>query len=191
MIRHGTAICFLAAMAVAQARAEPSVTEKIEYYDVTGGTPKEVRAEIDRLGPVSKVEGKHYAGLTVGHTWWRYAYRKTSQGCVIASVSLRVEVNITMPRLISGPGTPLALSQTFASYTDKLLAHERGHGKIRIDTAKRIEDGIGRLPTEVACDALGKAANALGERLLAEERQLNVDYDATTQHGRAQGARFP
>jgi len=191
MIRHGTAALALVIALMSPALADPSVTEKIEYYDVTGRTPQEVRAEIDHLGPVSKVDDKHYAGLTAGHTWWHYTYRKMAQGCGIASVSLRVEINITMPRLIPGPGTPLALSQTFAEYSEKLLAHERGHGKIRIETARRIEESIGRLPFEPSCDALGRTANALGRRMLDDAKQQNIDYDATTRHGRAQGARFP
>jgi hypothetical protein len=41
------------------------------------------------------------------------------------------------------------------------------------------------------CDALSRAANALGDRLIKEANQMDVEYDARTQHGRTQGARFP
>ena len=37
----------------------------------------------------------------------------------------------------------------------------------------------------------GCAANALGDDLIKEANRKDLDYDASTQHGRSQGARFP
>jgi hypothetical protein len=38
---------------------------------------------------------------------------------------------------------------------------------------------------------LDDAANDLGHALIKEANQLDIDYDAQTQHGKTQGARFP
>jgi predicted secreted Zn-dependent protease len=90
----------------------------------------------------------------------------------------------------SAPSTPAALGEAFANYTKTLLLHERGHVQNGIDIAKRIEDRIGAMPPERSCTRLGQAANELGQSLIKEGNRQDIDYDARTQPGKTQGARF-
>jgi predicted secreted Zn-dependent protease len=171
--------------------AEPKITETIEYYDVAGSTPQDLRKKLDLLGPFDGVERKRYDGVTKWYVNWRYQYSNTGPGCGIASATTDVKVTITMPRLKADVPTPTELRQSFETYLANLLVHEKGHGKIGIDIARRIEDGIAKLPAEPTCNRMGEVANEFGRKLIKEANQQDIDYDAQTRHGATQGARFP
>jgi predicted secreted Zn-dependent protease len=175
----------------ASALAAPAVTETIDYYDVRGSTPQEVRAQLDRLGPIDATEGKRFDADTRWFVNWKFNYMNAGQGCAIASVSTTLKVTITLPRLQADASTPAALKQVFATFTNNLLLHEKGHAQNGIDIARRIEERIGAMPPERSCDGLGQAANELGHSLIKAGNRQDIDYDARTQHGRTQGARFP
>jgi len=179
------------AMATWSAYAEPSVSETINYYDVSGANAREVRESLNRNGPVSKINGKRFDAYTAWYISWKYQYRQPTGGCAIASVSTEVKVIIDFPRLKADATTPEALKSLFARYLENLMRHEKGHAQNAIDFARKIETGIRALPTKSSCNALQDVANALGGALIKEANQADIDYDARTRHGATQGARFP
>jgi predicted secreted Zn-dependent protease len=180
-----------AIVATSPAAAEPRVTETVEHYDVSGTSPLELRKALNQVGPVDKTEGRRFDAVTNWFVNWRYTYQNTGQGCAIASATTDVKVNIIMPRLKADGATPPAMRQAFDTYTSNLLVHEKGHGKIGIDIARRIEDGIAKLPAEPNCDRMGQVANQLGQALIKEANKQDIEYDAKTDHGATQGARYP
>lgn len=190
ILRRGLMIVAVCTM-VSPALAEPKITETVEHYDVSGSTPKDVRKALNELGPMDKTESRRFDAVTKWYVKWRYTYRNTGQGCEIASAATDVKVDITMPRLKVDTDTPSALRQAFDRYTANLLVHEKGHGKIGIDIARRIEEGLARLPAESNCTRMGQVANEFGRKLVKEANQQDIDYDAQTRHGATQGARFP
>jgi len=73
------------AMATWSAYAEPSVSETINYYDVSGANAREVRESLNRNGPVSKTNGKRFDA----YTGWRISW-STNTGSRRADVPLRL-----------------------------------------------------------------------------------------------------
>ena len=184
------AIFPIAMLMVDCAAAEPKVSETFNYYDVSGSTVQELRADLNRHRPADKA-GKHFDAVTRWFIRWRYDYQTGSDQCAIASVSTTVNITITFPRLSETADIPAAVKQAFADYTQKLLLHEKGHAQNAIDTAKRIDDGIAALRPQGTCPQLGRDANSLGYSLLEAAKQWDADYDLRTRHGATQGARFP
>jgi predicted secreted Zn-dependent protease len=173
------------------AQADPSVRETISYYDVSGADAREVRASLDRNGPVSPADGTRHDAYTHWYVSWKYQYRQPKAQCAIASVSTDVKTTITFPRLKTDTTTPESLKSSFGRYVDNLMLHEKGHVQIAIDIARKIETGIRAMPSQSNCDTLQEVANTLGHALLKEANQADVDYDMRTRHGATQGARFP
>jgi predicted secreted Zn-dependent protease len=173
------------------ARADPQITERFEYYDVDGMTADEIRADLNRRGPTDSVERRHFDAVTHWHVRWRYTYTQGGRSCKIKSVSTVVQVTYLFPRLADPTSAPADLRLAFSQYLERLLVHEKGHAQNGIDIAARIEDRIRHLPPAATCTALGEIANESGHALIKEAIQRDVDYDAETQHGKTQGARFP
>jgi predicted secreted Zn-dependent protease len=84
------AVCML----VSPALAKPTVTETIEYYDVSGSTPQEVRKELNLLGPFEKTEGRWFDAMTKWNVNWRCKCNNTGKGCGIASAKTEVKVKL-------------------------------------------------------------------------------------------------
>ena len=172
-------------------RAEPTIKETVSYYSVDGATAAEIRADINRRGPLSKVDGTRYAGLTNWRVSWNFSFRNGDRGCAITATTVSVDIEIQMPSLVKSASHSPELVRAFAEYSKNLLLHERGHAENGIDTGRRIETGIRALAPKTGCDQLKEAANTLGHSLIKEGNRLDIEYDARTQHGRTQGARFP
>ncbi len=183
--------CVITLLAAMPVRAEPTVTESVQYYDVTGATAREVRASLNREGPISGTDGKRYDAVCRWNVAWKFEYRRGNGSCAIASASTEVKITITFPRLKADGTTSASLVKAFASYSEKLMVHEKGHAQNAIDAARKIEAGILALRPEPNCEAMRNAANNRGHALIKEANQADLDYDSRTQHGATQGARFP
>ena len=96
------------------------------------------------------------------------------------SASLDVKIDITFPRLKTDETTSPSLVKAFASYTEKLMVHEKGHAQNAIDAARKVEAGILALPPERTCDALRVKANDLGHALVKEANRADIDHDRLT-----------
>jgi predicted secreted Zn-dependent protease len=182
---------FTAGSGMVDAFADPVVTQTFDYYDVDGATAQELRADLNRLGPMDGTEHRRFDAVTHWYVRWRFTYTNVGGGCEISSVSTSADITYAFPRLRRRSTAPAALRRAFAGYLENLLVHEKGHARVGIDIASRIEQGIRRLPPAPTCPVLDDAANDLGHALIKEANQLDIDYDAQTQHGKTQGARFP
>ena len=173
------------------ARADPQIVERFDYYDVNGMTADEIRADLNRRGPTDSVEHRHFDAVTRWHVRWWVTYTEGGRGCKIKAVSTMVQVTYSFPRLADPTSAPAYLRQAFSQYLERLRVHEKGHAQNAIDIAARIEGRIRHLSPAPTCAALGQSADESGHALIKEAIQRDVDYDAETQHGKTQGARFP
>jgi predicted secreted Zn-dependent protease len=173
------------------ALAGPVVRQTFDYYNVSGASVQEIRADLNQRGPTDGREHRHFDAVTRWYVRWQYTYKPTAAGCEIVTVSTAVDVTYSLPRLSANSAAPTNVRHAFAHYLERLLVHENGHAQNGIDIAKRIEDGIRGLHAAPTCASLAAAANSLGQSLIKEANRLDIDYDARTQHGRTQGAWFP
>jgi S1-C subfamily serine protease/predicted secreted Zn-dependent protease len=168
----------------------PTATERFDYYDISGSTAQELRADLNLKRPADST-GARYDHVTRWSIKWKYLYEAAGERCAIGKVSTTVDVTITFPRLKKTESTPAQVLQSFDRYTEKLLLHARAFRQNAIDTAEKIDRGIRSLPPHRTCDELGKQANSLGYSLIIAAKQWDSDYNRRTQYGRTLGAVFP
>ena len=179
------------AFALPTAAAEPIVKRNVVHYEVDGATAQAIRAELSRLGPIGRIEKRRFDAHTLWNVKWTYRFRNVGQECAVARVTVSIDITMTVPRLKPNGPRPDEVTRAFEEFAKALLAHEEGHAENGIEAARRIEAAIRDMQPKPTCDALGRAANALGDDLIKEANRKDLDYDASTQHGRSQGARFP
>lgn len=78
--------------------------------------------------------------------------------------------------------------EQFDKYLSALRVHELGHYDIANIAAAEIDRMILALPEMPSCKVLETTANDLGYRTLSEYKEKEIRYDASTAHGRSQGA---
>ena len=170
--------------------AAPTVTEENVYYNVRGNSAQELRTQLNKFG-VKGSDGKTYRANTNWNVSWRYVPRSNSANCRITSANTTVRIKFTFPKWIDRSSAPEELRQKWDEYIVALIKHERRHRDIAVEAAVQIERAIAGMKPRATCDGLKRDVDAMGHRLVEDCRKRQSEYDARTQHGRLEGARFP
>ena len=154
---------------------------KMIYYNISGSTETELRDQLNALGPVGP-DGYHGDALTIWYIRWKWdGYG--SEECDLRTASATYDIKVTMPRWTPPQDASPALIEKWNAYLLALAHHEKGH----------VDNVIANLP--VLINTLRRAtcstAEAKAQEVLAGMRQNDINFDASTDHGATQGARFP
>ncbi len=178
---------FLAALFfIPQAFATPQITESTEYYDIQGRTTADLGREMNEKG--IREGSQTHAGRTRWNIKWRYHYQDAGADCRLESVEVTLDIHYEMPRWVHHEAVPAEVIQKWESYYAALEAHEKGHADHGREAAQEIENAIYSTGSGTPCSEFNAKADAAGNAILDRYRQIEIDYDAETKHGRTQGA---
>lgn len=167
------------------AGSEPhsGVSERVvrEHYVVRGNTEAAVRADIDSKRPGG------WDAYTRWDVSWQFWYQNRDGMCSIARVETKLKIVYMMPQLFTEDAN---LRSSFARYLEKLQTHEDGHAENGRYAAVRIQAALPSM-TAGTCDELGRVANAAAMEFVVKANKMDKYYDAHTEHGGTQGARWP
>ncbi len=150
-------------------KIEPGVfiSTTTDYYDVTGSTEEELRAQMARLGP------KGYAAYTVPFFRWNYDFKEHDGVCGINHVRVETVITFTYPRW-KDASSDKKLAEGWHRNLAALESHEKGHEEIARKASRDIYEYLQMLlPAYQSCDELKLAANALAEAVLEEAKKKN------------------
>ncbi len=153
----------------------------VVYYDISGSTERELREQLDVLGPVGS-DNIRWDALTSWFIRWNWP-GYGSNACNLSVVKVSYDIEVIFPRWISSENASSELIAKWVRYTQALAEHEKWHVDIVIASIQSVTDAI----MGATCDTAEAAAQAA----LIPIRQQNASYDETTRHGAMQGARFP
>lgn len=171
----------LARGVAAEVREQLVTTE----YAISGDPSVPLPQLLNRASPIRE-GGKTFHGYTKWTVNWRFHWRDDAgAGCRIAGIVTRIEGRMTLPRLVGGSADQ---RERFETYLQALRQHEMGHFAIAKQAGREIDSRILALPPMRDCASLDAAANALGYRVLDQHLAREKQYDASTGHGRTQGA---
>lgn len=162
------------------------VNERLAYADYT--VPADPLSLADALNTASphRQDGQIHHAYTTWYVRWRFRWREGADGrCRITGVTTELSGTISLPRLV---GADAAQQARFERYLEALREHELGHYANGREAALAIDAGIQALPAMPNCKTLASTANALGYRTVNEHKARDAQYDASTGHGRTQGA---
>lgn len=179
------AVAWLLAQFAGLACAELQENIRSTYYNAEHRAGTTLLATLNHYSPIRQ-NSQIFHAYTGWNIQWNFRWWEERDGrCRITSNQTRLQVEITLPRLVSSDP---AVRSRFDRYLDALRAHEMEHVAIGRRYARRIDEGIRRLPQMTSCAALSRAANTLGEKLLQEAVAAEREMDRQTAHGARQGA---
>jgi predicted secreted Zn-dependent protease len=153
------------------------------HYDVRGHDYPSLVRSLRANGP----QGFH--GLARWNVAFDYNMEPRGPDCAISAVRVRVAGEILMPRWVDAESAPLALQRRWSDHYAALQRHEEGHiqhgRELALLTKERLM-GLGAMD----CDRLKTLARDEFQRLHANLKARDKEYDARTNHGATQGARF-
>lgn len=173
--------------------SDVTLTREEKYYQIAGTTPKELRKQLDKFGPVDKETGKKFDARTDWLIEWHYYYNESTNECKIDTnrVDVTLTLTFTYPEWKYPPDASSSVVDKWNTYMKNLIIHEEGHASIASEGAQTIYDTITAMPSATTCAALEKATNAAAQGKIDEIKGQEKQYDKETEHGKTQGAIFP
>ena len=153
------------------------VTTDTKYYDVKGSTLEELDAQVAALGP------RGFIAETVPYYHWNYTYRAENGSCRIDRVRVDTRITFTYPRW-SNPDAAQDVILEWGKRVARLEQHEAEHEGIARSAGQEIYDAIAGIPPAPSCGDLEKEIEARAQAGIAREREVNEEFDRTTDHGR-------
>jgi predicted secreted Zn-dependent protease len=170
--------------------AKPAINTKINYYNVTGQTIKEIANSLYKNSPIID-QGKKYHAHTSWNVKWHFYWQKYSNYCEITSVTTSVDIQYILPKLISYNSLSPSVKQKWDQYYTALINHESVHKNFGISSADSIEKTLKTMGTRNTCQQLEKDAIKIGKQIIKYYNDQEKQYDQITNHGATQGANFP
>ena len=154
---------------------------QMQYYDITGSTESELRAELNSKGPVGYdgYKGDATTRWVIGWTWLGYG----TSLCTLSAPTVTYQITVIFPRWKAPANAPPVLISKWTNFEQALSEHEKGHVDFVVAHYPSVTTAI-----EGATCATAEAA---AQNALKPIRQHDLDYDAETNHGATQGAHFP
>ena len=172
---------------LASGSAKAAVSENLQYsyYTANAEPGRSLLGAMNMATPIRQ-NGEVFHGFTRWDVRWNFRWFESANGrCRITDTTTSLSATITLPKLTGADRDQAAVFEPFVT---ALRAHELGHYAIGKEAASTVDFRIRNLPEMASCPALESAANQTGHATLEEFRQRELRYDATTGHGRTQGA---
>jgi len=163
------------------------VAETTETFMISGATPDELRASLDRTGTFGD-DGKRHAGYTSYDLHWQLRLVQLPAGCKVGGADVKLQIRYVLPHWMPLSYASPGLAERWTRYLDGLTTHESGHGEIAKDYAQRVRSALEALPPQPDCEEASRAASDEGNRLFHELKAREADYDMRSGHGAAEGA---
>lgn len=181
------AICLLAVLSWSEARASGPL--EIVFYDVHGTDQRELRESMDSHGPVG-VDGERHHGYTRWHVGWAFELVSSPSWCRVRSVETTLKVTMTLPRWNRPDEVPEDLEREWRRYSDALREHEEGHHEIAMSAADEVRRQLTGVSSTSGCQVLAEDLDRRAKAVIETFNARELEYDAATDHGSTQGARF-
>jgi len=154
-------------------------SEAFEPYVVTGDSANQIRQSINQN------RGMEYDAYTGWYLSWQFG------DCAGNGLVVTVEVTYEYPEWEPSASASSELIASWESYTDALFCHEYGHAKNGLDCANDVYTALAAIDAGGDCDEQHAEAEAAFNGILDDCNELDVQYDADTDHGATMGAVFP
>jgi predicted secreted Zn-dependent protease len=168
----------------------PLVTEKQEFYEISGRDEKELRDQMTRNGS-SWSDGNKYDSVTRWRVTWDYGYDRTPGSCGADSFRANVEIIIRYPKWLPSEDVPGTLREKWDTYLASLVVHESGHRDMAVEAVEDLTRTVAEMPSTPTCAELDRKIRSLCHERMQKLNDESKEYDVATSHGITQGAIFP
>ena len=165
---------------------------RIDTYSVSGRTVNEIRADLNRAGPLSIEEGRRFDAMTSWSLKWNLRYKRAGSGCSLQEATLLLDIVLLVPELAEPAELPVRTLAAWQVYRQALDGHEMGHVENQRQGAAALQAKLNEFEGFwESCRDLTAALKAEGDAAIQAIFAADRAHDESTNHGRLQGAVFP
>lgn len=153
-------------------------------YPVRGRTIQELAAQANQAQD----------GWTAYANWrtdWQFWWLDSGTSCDLTEGEVELQARITYPEWRAPAGVGRGVVARWERFMDNLTIHELGHITIALQGADAIDEMFDGGLTAATCAEVERSADRAATRLHDRFERVNRRYDASTDHGVAQGTSLP
>lgn len=169
----------LAAIGLAEARADVRIEETYSTYQLRGLTPEALHGDLHRMAKSDRdglIDGEVAEDLH-----WNLQFVKAENSCQVSSDDIVLKLNILLPTWVDQERADPAVRSVWNNYFQQLKAHEDAHKKIAIDAAERISKQTHGATASGPCKALEGTLNDAANQIVEESEKSQDQHDADQQ----------
>lgn len=160
--------------------AEVILKEGFYHYPVSGSNKKQLAMSAKLRSPAKPFFAK--TDMKIG---FQGNYKSGRGYCYLDNVKITANITYVMPKLEK---SNYAMQSFFNNWYQRILFHEKNHGKIAKEAAYKINNELSQLKRERSCEQLKLKVNNIFTRYNQEKKIKNAAYDKRTKHGKTEGA---
>lgn len=185
----------LQVLAQIEPQGKIEIKNAVRHYDIRGRNATELRAALDKSGPLNRTKTKRYDARTDWRVDWAgldFDQQLAAKGIFrLQKWEITAFSTVILPRWANeANGLPFE-RRRWKVYLARLNLHEAGHVKLAEQTAKALDEAFGKLGIFPSKKALEAAVKKRAEKIMNDHVAKHTEYDRRTRHGKTQGARFP
>lgn len=169
-------------LSVAPSQAEVRLTEKTQYYSVTGKSKQEISKSIKRNAPHRKGK-EYYPAYTQTDIKYTYSWSSLKGRCAVKKIIVFLTLTYVYPRLVDQPSP--AVQRWWDDKIKRFIIHEKIHGDISKRAAYELDRTIRSLQN-LDCKNAKNIISAKAKSIVKQMKQKQIEYDKITNHGRKQ-----
>lgn len=166
----------------------PHIAFKTTYYNPTGSTRDEIRANMTALRQGTFLVGHDAA--TTSKIDINFQRRQLSGTCETRMSQFDLTLTYTYPKWTPPANIPPELIAQWNIFIAALKVHEEGHANIEISRVKELFTALKSIGTYATCDEFDRVWQAKADTMDAETKKIEAKYDQDTKGGQTQGVRF-
>ena len=167
----------------------------VQFYNIHGRTPNELRKALDAHGPMSPDGKKRVDARTDWTLQWTYKWdgklAKQAGFYRLSEWTVDVKSTIILPRWVELEEAKPFDQRRWQIYMARLKLHENGHAKLAELAGDAANKAFANLKVYPSSEKLKEAVRLKAQEILKLHRAMEFEYDQKTDHGKKQGARFP
>ncbi|MEM9733223.1 MAG: DUF922 domain-containing protein [Pseudomonadota bacterium] len=154
------------------------ITEKTNFYTITGKTAQQFAISMSRRGPYSRAHRARSWATASRDLTYQLVNTKTAKNCRVKDVNVRLKITYQMPK----PRTLKGVSKKHRGRWQRMYrlldTHEKVHGRFYKEFARNLHRQLLRMKPAGSCRALDRKASNLVEKLSEKDRLRNQRFDA-------------
>ncbi|HMJ91352.1 MAG TPA: DUF922 domain-containing protein [Candidatus Acidoferrum sp.] len=156
-----------------------TVQLQTNYFRVSGTNFHEIRRSLAKARPWRE----EFDAMTRWQVTWKFSMTSSATGCRCAGFSTAATIVMMMPRWAAPTNATVETKERWREFSQQLTAHEVGHARIALAAHTEVRRQLAQFTTDADCAALTSKMNDAANRVLAEHREQEKDYDRRTRHG--------
>jgi len=171
-----------------QSEVAGTASVRVEYYEIQGATPEELRREMDRLGPLDD-RGRRRDAFARWRISWSWPLKSSGKPDFAGAMS-QFEGVMTLPRWLGREDASTELIERWDHFMAAVRRHEEGHLGPAREATPQVAEAI-RAAAGLNPGLTIREAHRIAEAVVRSVRAHDREYDERTRNGQTEGVRWP